>query len=104
MSQPVPRAVFDCMVYLQAAISVRGPAAKCLEAAENGQVRLYASEVILGEVGDVLLRPEIRRRRVHLTPAYVGAFLERARRVANVLDPVVAQISYPRDPDDEPLP
>jgi putative PIN family toxin of toxin-antitoxin system len=90
------------MIYLQAAMSARGPAARCLEAAEAGQVRLVVSDTVLAEVADVLTRPEIQRRRAHLSPAYVAAFTERVRRTATVLDPVPEAFSYARDPDDEP--
>jgi putative PIN family toxin of toxin-antitoxin system len=95
-------AVYDCMVYLQAAMSVRGPAARCLEAAEGGQVQLFVSEAVLAEVEEVLTRPAVRRKRAHLTPAYVAAVTERIRRTATVVDPVPHQFSYLRDPKDEP--
>jgi len=102
VTDPVPMAVYDCMLYLQAAMSVRGPAARLLEAAEAGQVRLFVSEAILAEVADVLTRPEIQRQRTHLTPEFVVAFIQRIRHTATVLNPAPAAFPYPRDPDDEP--
>jgi len=102
VSEAVPTAVYDCMLYLQAAMSVRGAAARCLEAAEAGEVRLVVSEMVLAEVAEVLTREEIQRRRAHLTPAFVAAFIQRIRRTATVLDPVPARFCYARDPDDEP--
>ena len=53
-------AVFDCMVFLQAATSDRGPAFACLALAESNEVTLYVSPAILTEVRDVLTRPEIQ--------------------------------------------
>lgn len=95
-------AVYDCMLYLQAAMSARGPAARCLEAAEAGHVRLFASGAVLAEVADVLGRPALRRRRAHLTTAFITAFVERVRQTAIVVDPVPERFTYSRDPDDEP--
>ncbi|MDQ2732673.1 MAG: hypothetical protein M3Y56_13525, partial [Armatimonadota bacterium] len=49
-SEDIPVAVYDCMVYVQAAFDGFGPAAACLEAAADGRVRLFASETVLDEV------------------------------------------------------
>jgi predicted nucleic acid-binding protein len=48
------RAVFDCMIFLQAAVTDRGPAFACFELVEAGEVTLYVSPLILSEVRDVL--------------------------------------------------
>lgn len=102
MSDSIPRAVYDCMVYLQAAMSVRGPAARCLDAAEAGHVRVFVSESVLSEIVDVLGRPALQRRRSHLTPAFIAAFAEKVRRTTTVLEPVPRSFCYVRDPEDEP--
>ena len=102
MRASVPAVVLDCVIYVQAAISTRGPAAQCLEAAEAGHLRLIASEAILAELTDVLRRPEFVQRRPHLTPDYVTAFVSRVRRTALVIHPVEAVFTFARDPNDEP--
>ena len=43
-------AVFDCMVFLQAATNDRGPAFACLSLVEAGHVALHVSPPILAEV------------------------------------------------------
>ncbi|MBV8610380.1 MAG: PIN domain-containing protein, partial [Singulisphaera sp.] len=53
-----PRVVFDCMVLLQAAARVTGPAAACLRAVREGRLELFLSPEILSEVRDVLTRPK----------------------------------------------
>lgn len=60
-------AVFDCMVFLQAATSDQGPAFACLSLVEAGEVRLSVSPPILGEIKDVLTRPAIRAKFPSLT-------------------------------------
>ena len=39
--------VFDCMVFLQAVMSERGPSLACLELAERRQIVLHVSPQIL---------------------------------------------------------
>jgi predicted nucleic acid-binding protein len=56
------RAVFDCMLFLQAATNEAGPAFACFQLVEAGEVSLYVSPEILAEVRDVLNRPSIRRK------------------------------------------
>ena len=95
-------AVFDCVIFVQAVLSPRGPAARCLEAVENGRVRLLISEEILAEVRQVLVRPAVQRKRRHLTPAFVNAYLERVGRLTSFVDPVPRHVSLERDPKDQP--
>src|SRR5207245_3824704 len=68
-------AVFDCMVFLQAATNDQGPAFACLALAEANEVRLHVCPAILAEVQDVLSRPKIRVRFPHLTAELVDLFL-----------------------------
>jgi putative PIN family toxin of toxin-antitoxin system len=95
-------AVFDCMMYLQAATNRQGAAGACLALVEDGHVRLLASSAILEEVEDVLHRPKIRAAFPKLTDDHVAAFAEQVRELAQIDDDVPAVHSLPRDPDDEP--
>ena len=70
------RAVFDCMIYLQAAANPAGPAMACFERLEEHGGSLCVSHDVLAEVGEVLLRPELRRKFKRLTPERVGPFLD----------------------------
>src|SRR5262249_18924040 len=95
-------AVFDCMVYLQAAISDRGPAFECVSLAERAQIELLLSEPVLVEVRDVLSRPKIRSKFAHLTDERVDLFLKKVSQLAKLIDDVPLVFSLPRDPKDEP--
>ena len=66
-------AVFDCMVFLQAATNDRGPAFTCLALAESNEVALFVTPVILAEVRDVLTRPKIQAKFPRLTSARIDS-------------------------------
>lgn len=97
-----PAAVFDCMVYFQAAARPSGPAAAAFRFFEEGRFCLFVTEATMDEVRDVLSRPEIRRKNPLLTDEGVVAFLARISAKAELLHDVPEQLAYPRDPDDEP--
>lgn len=97
-----PRVVFDCNVLLQAAARERSVAAKCLNLAEGGIIRLYVSREVLAEAKDVLNRPEVRARFPELSDEIVGAFLKRLQKISVLIRSVPKIFSYPRDEDDEP--
>lgn len=96
------RVVFDCNIILQAAARETSVAAKCLNIAEAGLIRLYVSREVLTEVEDVLNRPEIRAHFPDLSDEIVGAFLKRLQQLSVLIRPVPKEFSYPRDEDDEP--
>lgn len=103
MSEPAqPVVVFDCMTFLQAAISPTGPAAACLRLVEAGVVLLVTSPVLFDEIRDVFNRPKIRRRNPRLTDEAVGAFLGRIATLAPPRPDAPTVFPYPRDPKDEP--
>jgi len=58
----VTRAIFDCVILLQAAGRPSGPAAACLQAVRDGRLELFVSLDILAEVRDVLTRPKTLTR------------------------------------------
>ena len=61
-----PRVVFDCVIYAQAIISDRGPAAACLERVRTGELQLIWSDYVLQEIREL---PE-------KLPAHFGVTLE----------------------------
>ncbi len=77
-------AVFDCMVFLQAATGNRGPAFACLSLVEAYQVTLSLSPAILAEIRVVLSRPKIKAKFPSLTPHRVDAFLLKLASLAVV--------------------
>jgi putative PIN family toxin of toxin-antitoxin system len=96
------RAVFDSMVFLQAAASPEGPARRCLNLVDQGEVALFVSNAILDEVRDVLTRPKTRRRFPLLTVDKAVAFLENVKGKAIAFPEVPRAVPLPRDPKDEP--
>lgn len=97
-----PRAVFDCMVFLQGAGRPAGPARACLRLVDEGRVTLCLSAEILAEVRDVLARPKTLRKFPLLSPEWVEAFVENAASKAVVLTQVPKAAALERDPKDEP--
>jgi len=93
-------AVFDCVVYVQAAINSDGPAAACVSLVESGQVKVYTSPSILAEVRETLSQQKLRRKFPHLTDERVESFLQQIGEIAELVHDVPAVFSLPRDPDD----
>jgi predicted nucleic acid-binding protein len=59
------------MVFLQAAVSRKGPAFAILLLAETGRFSLLISDEILTEVREVLFRPSVQERFPPLTAEFV---------------------------------
>lgn len=95
-------AVFDCMVFLQAATNDRCPAFACLSLVESGAIRLYVSPAILAEVRDVFSRPKIRAKFPSLTPERADLFLQKLATIAVLVNEVPDAGVMLRDPDDSP--
>jgi len=96
------KAVFDTVVYLQAALNPAGSAFAALELADAGRIRLVASEETLEEVAEVLSRPRLRAKYPDLTNERRDQLLAVIRHVAEVLPAVPRTVTLARDPDDEP--
>lgn len=95
-------AVFDCMVFLQAATSDQGPAFACLSRVEAGDVTLSVSPPIVAEVKDVLTRPGIQAKFPSLTVERVDVFLQKIALLASVVADVPDAGYSLRDRDDLP--
>jgi putative PIN family toxin of toxin-antitoxin system len=94
-------AVFDCVIYVQAALSRKGPAFACLGLAEEEHVTLYLSPDILDEVNRSLAQPTLRRKYTQLTDERVAKFLALLETVSIIRQNPPAVFSHPRDPKDE---
>ena len=97
-----PRAVFDCMVFLQGAARRDSPAGACLVLAERKAVELCLSREIVREIRDVLTRESVQKRFPALTDDRVDAFLGALNGRARNVPEVTRTFGYPRDPKDEP--
>jgi putative PIN family toxin of toxin-antitoxin system len=98
---PPLTAVFDCMIYLQAAINEKSPAAEIFRQVENEKLSLFVSDEILEEIRDVFARPKITTKNPHLTQDYIEAFLLKILSKAEFIKNVPPVFQYPRDPKDE---
>ncbi len=94
------RVVFDCNVYFQALIGPHGPAAMCLQAAQESKLELYCSEYILDELRNVCLRPHLVDR-FRFTDDRLSKFFNLIRAASEVIDVIPHIFSYSRDPGDE---
>lgn len=76
-------AVFDTVIYLQAALSDNGAAYACWQLVEKGEARVFINEAILAEIEDVLYRPKLRKKYPVLTAEKISRTLavrSRSRR------------------------
>jgi putative PIN family toxin of toxin-antitoxin system len=97
-----PRAVFDCMVFLQGAGRPAGPARACFRLVEDEQVTLCLSAPVLAEVREVLARPKTQQRFLLLSPEWAETFVQNVESKALVLTEVPRAFIFQRDPKDEP--
>jgi uncharacterized protein len=82
-------------------VKERGFAVNCLELVENDEIKLFVSEEILAESGDVLTRPKLQARFSLLTNERVERLLEILKQKATLIKNVPEVFSYLRDPKDE---
>jgi len=97
----MPRAVFDCMIYLQAATNRNGASGACVQRVLFGEIELWMSVRVLAEIRDVLTRPKLRKKFPKLTLANVNVFLKDVSRFAFHHHQPPAVFALPRDPNDE---
>jgi uncharacterized protein len=93
------RGVIDTNVWVSALLNPTGPPAAVLRAFRDGRFTVVASEPLLDELTDVLLRPRIARR-LRLTSEAVHGFVVELREGA-VLVPVTSSLHLCRDPGDD---
>ena len=95
------RAVFDCMIYLQATANEKSPAAALLRLVEQEEIVLYLSREVIAEVKDVLSRPKLRASLPNINDVTVEALFKRLERIAVLVRQVPPVFEYARDPKDE---
>ena len=95
------RAVFDCNIFLQAALNEESPAGNCYRLVEARMVELFISQEVLNEIEDVINRPPIRERFDTLTDEQIENFLHSIKDLAIIVRKVPEIFSLPRDIDDE---
>ena len=98
MYPAIPKVVFDCNVFLQALVNPHGPAGRCKQLVERGEVELFVSEDVLAEVSEVLSRPRTRKLAPALTIEAVEAFITDVRLKSICLRNVPEEYRFERDP------
>ncbi len=93
--------VFDCMIYLQGAGRRGGPARRCLELVDAGEIRVCVSPATLSEIADILSRPIIRQKFPLLDSNDTEMLLRSIRTKAELLTNVPNILVLPRDRGDE---
>lgn len=101
VGSPPTGVVFDCNVFIQALLNVKGPAYACNELIKNGNATLFLSLEIVAELRDVLHRPTFRRKFSHLTDSRIDAFLKDLLSYATLQINVPKIFTLERDPKDE---
>jgi putative PIN family toxin of toxin-antitoxin system len=94
-------AVFDCMVFVQAVASARGPACACYELVRGGKLTLFVSPEVIAEARDVLGRSKLRRKLSALTSEAVEEFLRDVESRSVMVADVPRTFRLERDPKDE---
>jgi len=93
--------VLDCMVFIQIVAS-KGTSYRCFQRVLDGQRTLLMSKEVLGELQDVLHRPELRRKLPGLTEERTRALIHHISELAEHVEPVLSFMRFPPDPRDEP--
>jgi putative PIN family toxin of toxin-antitoxin system len=96
-------AVFDCVVYVQAALSRHGPAFTCVQLAEAEHVTLFLSPEIIDEIKRTLAKPRLRTRFPSITDEHIAAFLDRLEKISYIQPNPPGLFALQRDPKDEPF-
>jgi len=97
MNPAIPSVVFDCMIYAQAMISGKGPAAACFEQVRSRGLRLVWSDYVLQEVREL---PTKLLPRLKLTPQRVETFIDEIAPLAIHVALIADLFVNPFDPDD----
>src|SRR5437016_4073329 len=93
------RAVFDCMLFIQAFLRP-GPSKAAFDAVKSGLITLFVSDAVLAEVREVAMRPIVRKRSIRLTVEKAEIFLAEITALAHRIENVPDVYALTRDPKD----
>lgn len=94
--------IFDANIFVQAALSERGPAFACLSQVQEGEYELIVTRSILDEVEEVLERlSRVPRYSGLLTDERIRVYIELLGSHARLMPEPPEIIKLARDPDDE---
>ncbi len=102
MATEKAKVIFDCNIYLQAFLSTKGAASRCLKLIDAELIKIYISRDIFNEVKNVLSRPEFQAKFPHATPENLTIFLEYIQEKAFFVRSLGKHFELLRDKKDEP--
>jgi uncharacterized protein len=91
------KVVFDCVVFAQALINPKGPAAACLALAQQGKVVVFVSDYVLQEIREL---PQKINPRFGVTPERVDGLIQELAKFARMVGQAAEVYVHPIDPDD----
>jgi len=94
------RVVFDCVVFLQAALREQSPAGACLDLALAFDVELVISAQVVKELIYILNRSDIRRKFKQLTDQRVKQIINEVTQMAHYVSDVPERYVLRRDTKD----
>lgn len=92
------RVVYDCNIFLQFLLSSGGPAARCVQAALSGRVRLLLSDEVVAELLSLPDKPVAARNRID--EPVVHRFVISLLKSSDYIAQVPKRYGHPIDPDD----
>jgi uncharacterized protein len=101
MANEKVKVIFDCNIFLQAFLSNKGTASKCLKLVEDKTIELYLNRDIFNEIKDVLSRPEFQAKFPHATLENLSFFLEYVQEKAFFIRTIGNHFELLRDRKDE---
>ena len=97
MSEPIPKVVFDCVIFAQAIMNDAGPAGACLQLARARSIHLVWSNYVLAEIREL---PGKIPARFVVTSDRVEAFILDVAVFAETIAAVPQVYTNPFDADD----
>ncbi len=102
MPQDKIKAVFDCNIIWQSFFFGDGVAAKCKKMVDSDVVTLFLSAEVLGEMREVMTRPEFLAKFETVTETMIEKYLEQLAKKSVFIRSVPKKFTLSRDRDDEP--
>ncbi len=101
MPQDKIKSVFDCNIIWQSFFFSSGASAKCKKLVDDDVITLFLSAEVLGEMREVMTRPEFLAKFETVTEAMIEKYLEQLAKKSVFIRSVPKKFTLSRDSDDE---
>jgi putative PIN family toxin of toxin-antitoxin system len=102
MPQDKIKSVFDCNIIWQSFFFSSGASAKCKKLVDDSVITLFLIAEVLGEMRQVMTRPEFLAKFETVTEAMIEKYLEQLAKKSVFIRSVTKKFTFSRDSDDEP--